>query len=543
MAGIEGAKISVEDYKETFSSTALGFFTFELKLRKFKIKRPKTFPERLVITVRKKGLFYSIKNVLVTDNIIDQIQHVEIVLFDPPDPVWFYPEDGVVINTTNAARVNVRPKTTFKDENGNVVTGPVNARIKFIDPASAEFEDSPGEFIADGVQLSSLGLFNPSFADPSGAPIFPIGNIGVEHTDPAVKDMRLYKLTRNGQWKELPGGGARRKRQAGGKRFVGEFGPGEVDGWLNIDKPTVQKLCYIKLRVFEDNSFTTPVTDGLAVLYTAEFLLKVQVGSSILGLNLPPTSTNSPGQDCYTARCTDTANIDGEITLFAEETLGTLNSIPIPTIPVPSDYSGIPGELVALNYEVNSGETIAKLKFDSDSDGPLFDDEDICKIAPVEKSLWFARRKPQFSNDGFGDDVCIARVRLHISRFYVFSEVIDSMSAVSVWGTDPSYVAEDVIQANTITKIVLNEKRTFFFACLRFRCSETGGPTSVTFNVLAKSNYEISCSGIGFTPNVIAADGNGYFYGTDENIVRENCKSSMNVFETAYNTACSINQL
>ena len=86
--------------------------------------------------------------------------YIEIVLFERPEPHSFNTAYGAQLNTTNVVSVRVPANTEFEDENGNAVTGNINAVFHFIDPKSKDFEDSPGEFLTNnGNQLISFGLF------------------------------------------------------------------------------------------------------------------------------------------------------------------------------------------------------------------------------------------------------------------------------------------------------------------------------------------------------------------------------------------------
>ena len=517
--GVEDVELTIQNYKKKlFMSAELGFFSFTLKRKKFRPK-PKSFPKRITITARKNGYIFSIKHVDIADESTDEVRNIKIVLFTRPEPHAFNTTDGVLLKTTNAVSVRVPANTEFEDADGNVVIGNINSVFHFIDPASRDFEDSPGEFITDdGNQLISLGLFIPSFETEEGAPLKPRGNIDVENGDPGVKGMRLYKMTTKGQWEELSGGGARRKRQAEDGSVVGSFGPGEVDGWLNIDKPEVQKLCYVKMRVFEDNTFSTEVTDGQDLTVAPHVLLKVIEGTSVLGLNLYPAGTDSPGQHCYPVRCTtlSTAPVTGEIMLFERRT--SINSFSL-TQPVPSDNPDLPPALPALEYTVDANAKRVSLKFDSSTAGPLFEDENICKLAPTEKSLWFALGPAQSPGEHFGDDVCVVKVRVTIKRSWAQSNLIASLTAYSTWGVFDDY---DIVDASEMVPIF----STSVAACLRYECSKTGAPTTVTILPTVVDDT-ISCpGGETFEPPVTDSDSDGYFYGSNENVVKETCKTS-----------------
>ena len=523
VTGVEGVELTIQNYKKKkFLSAELGFFSFTLNLKKFKPK----FPKRVTITARKNGYIFSIKHVDIADESTDEVRNIEIVLFKRPEPITFNTSDGVQLDTPNAVNVRVPANTEFEDENGNVVTGSVNAVFYFISPASRDFENSPGEFITDtNVQLMSFGLFVASFEDMDGAPLKPRGQIDVENADPDVKDMRLYRMTANGQWEELPAVGARRKRQAKNDSFIGSFGPGEVDGWLNIDKPAVQKRCYMKMRVFEDNTFSTEVTDGQDLTVTPKVLLKVYVGSSVLGLNLNPAGTDSPGQHCYTVRCTDIAPIKGEIMLYERRT--DIDSFSL-TQPVPANNPNLPPDLPALEYTVDANAKRARLRFDASAAGPLFEDENVCQLAPKEKSLWFALGPAQSPGGNFGDDVCVMRVRVMIKSDQnneSQSNPLASLNVLSNWGISDEEIDYDIVDANEMVPIPIPSEYAFA-ACARYECSKTDTPTTVAFLPTPVADT-VSChSGQTLEPPVIDSDGDGYYYGTDEDIVKATCKAS-----------------
>ena len=531
VTGVEGAALSVRKYKKKpFISTYLGFFSLKLKLNKFKLKKkPKTFPKRISIKAKKRGLPYAIKHITITNEIIDQILNVEIVLFDRPIQETFNSTNGVVLHTSNAASVRVPENTIFKDSNGKAVSGPIRTMLKFIDPDSREFEDSPGEFIdSEGKQLVSFGVFTQVFEDEAGNQLLPDRNIEVEISDPEVKNMRLYKMTNKGQWQKLAGGFARRKRQTGGG-IVGNFGPGEVGEWLNIDDDEIEEKCYVKMRVFDDISFSNEVYDAQGDLYVnPQVLLKVYVGTSILGFYLNPAETDSPSQHCYAVRCTSIAPIKGEIRLFARQTIGNSEDFSTTTTrPVSANNPLIPPALVALDYEDESLTKIARLKFNLNPDGPLYKEEIDCESAPKEKSLWFALGPQLPPGNNFGDDACFVRLRLNMKKLPdaidSVTEVIDSLSATSFW-TDgqKSYIVE------VEEMVTMSSKRTnIAYACARYRCSKPNDKTQVSLLVVsAQDDMGIACSGAQeITPNPISADGNGYYYGQNENVVKQTCQA------------------
>ena len=508
--------------KKTFMSAELGFFSFTLIQKKFKPK-PKSFPKRVTITARKNGYIFSIKHVHVADESTDEVRNIEIVLFERPEPHSFNTAAGVKLTTTNAISVRVPANTEFEDIDGNAVTGRVKAIFHFIDPASKEFEDSPGEFITNnGKQLISFGLFIPSFEAMDGTPLKPKGNIDVENADLGVKGMRLYKMTTNGQWKELSGGGARRKQQAGNDRVIGSFGPGEVDRWLNIDKPEVLKRCYVKMRVFEDNTFSTEVTDGQDLTVTPKLLLKVYVGSSVLGLNLNPAGTDSPGQHCYAVRCTAlvTSPIEGKIMLFERRTSTSSLSL---TQPVPANNPDLPPDLPALEYTVDTNAKRVSLKFDASAAGPLFEGENECKLATREKSLWFALGPAQSPGKNFGDDVCVVRIRVAFKRNKFQFNPLASLSVSSTWGVADEDNDNDIVDSSEM--LTIYEKN--FDSCARYECSKPDSATTVFALPTPVVADSISCfSTLVFEAPVINSDIDGYFYGTDENVVKYKCKTA-----------------
>ena len=511
-------ELTIQDYKKKkFLSAELGFFSFILKQKKFKPK-PKSFPKRVTITARKNGYSFSIKHVDIADESTDGIRNIEIVLFERPVPNTFNTKDGALLNITDAVSVRVPANTEFEDEDGNVVSGNVQAVFHFIDPESRDFEDSPGEFIPDdGQQLTSLGLFIPSFEAMDGTPLKPRGQINVENGDQGVQGMRLYKMTTKGQWEELPAVGARRKRQAEDDSVIDIFGPDEVNEWLNCDQPEVQKRCFVKMRVFEDSTFSTEVTDGQDLTVNPHVLLKVYEGSSVLGLNLFLAGTDSPGQHCYPVRCTTlpSAPIRGEIKLYERREKIISSSL---TKPVPVNKPDLPPDLPSLEYVVLATAKRARLKFDASAAGPLFEDENVCKLAPKEKSLWFALGPAQSPGENFGDGVCVMRARLIMEPR---PNPSSSLTVFSTWGdSGESY---DAVNANDM--VMLNAFS--FAACVRYKCSETGAPTTVAL-VPALPVSTFSCRGDQeFTPPVIDSDSDDFFYGTDENRVKATCMASV----------------
>ena len=355
-----------------------------------------------------------------------------------------------------------------------------------------------------------------------GTPLKLRGNIDVENEDPGVKGMRLYKMTTNGQWKELSGGGARRKRQAEDDSVIGSFGPGEVDSWINIDKPEVQKQCYVKMRVFEDNTFSTEITNGQDLTVTPKVLLKVTEGSSVLGLTLNLAGTDSPGQHCYDVRCTTlpTAPIKGEIMLFERRT--SISSFSL-TQPVPANNPDLPPDLPALEYEVDTNARRVSLRFDDSAAGPLFEDENVCQLAPKEKSLWFALGPAQSPGWNFGDDVCVVRIRV-VFKINTFQfNPLASLIVSSAWGVANEDSDYDIVGSSEMLKI----SEQMFDSCARYECSKANSVTTVVTLPTPVVADSISCFNTPvFEAPVINSDNNGYFYGTDENVVKDKCKTS-----------------
>ena len=464
----------------TFTTDTLGYFTFKLK-----IQNPEKPPKRLVIKASKNGYFPTVKILAVTDNIIDTISGVDIVIFHLPSVTEFDPSDGAKLRTGNNAIIKVPPGTNFVDNNDNPVLGRVKALLKFIDRnpiirLADEIETSPGEFISEGEKLLSFSVFNLIFQDLDANPIKPKDDIVVQIVNTYIPSLTLWKLNDNGRWKQLAGGGGISNQT--NIQIVGYLRPKHIGKWFNLGKLDKQTLCYVKLRVFDDVSFTKEVLDGQADLYTPQFLHRIQNGShfrSSMVLWLDPVrGTRSPGKDCHTVRCTDIENISGGISVFATETLGNMISMAVPAIPIPLDHPALPAslkvELTALNYTIDWDMATALLKFENDNNGPFYTDKQSCKSAGVGNSLWFARRVPQFSDNAFGDKVCFARVRIYFEGFkYVF---IDSMTGTSVWGLNPSKFATDVVYGVPLNgmRAVSTSIPTHFrlFACLRYRCSD-----------------------------------------------------------------------
>ena len=429
--------------------------------------------------------------------------------------------------------------------------------MNFIDPSDQNFAYSPGRFITDGgEELISLGLFQLQFKDDGENSLTPTGDIRISLVGSFEPEYKLWLLNTNGKWTEkisapvIAGSqkfrslAPRNKRQAG-ITILGRLGPDDIGDWINIDAVPNASKCYIKTRVFDDISFASEVVDNGVDQYEPIFILKIGIGKPFQGLNLKRSPTFSPGQTCYEVRCG--TNIQGFVSVMSLEILGSEQSIPVPAIPIQAEHSALPSllstELVTLNYEVNTGETEAKLEFESSPTGPLYEDETTCQNSTLsDNALWFARRAPVFTNTDVGSDVCYARVRIS-NRGYI-SVLPDQVIATSIWGNGP-YNYADFITQNSEFQLIIPPST--YVTCIRYRCSQPSDMTIVYIDAIA-TIVNVTCYGSEITPpteapaiaGIISVPDTGYYIGVDDGTVKQECLLESNAMKTAGTASCGM---
>ena len=495
---------------------------------------------------------------------LEIVENVQVVLFKHADPITVVLGEENILETSGEARIVIPAGTTFLDGNANEVGGNVNAILNFIDPSNDNFDDSPGRFITDRQEeLMSYGVLNLQFQDNTGNSLTPEGDIRIALADTEVQGYKLWLLDNNGQWKKKKSGRiikhsqaitktnkqairrlASRSRRQASLTDLGSFGTGDIGRWINIDKvPNGAKKCYVKTRVFNDISFTSEVSNNGVDTYQPKFLLKIGNGTPFQGLNLYRPPTFSPGQTCYEVRCGEPPKIQGIVSVWTQETIGNGQSVPFPAIPIQLGNTALPPslntELGNLNYQVNPDETEVKLDFVSSSSGPLYEDESDCENSGLsDNSLWFARRKPVFINTDFGSDICYAKIVIYQRGYTGPDELLDQLQATSVWGNSPSYFADTIVHNS---EFIYTPQRDF--ACVRYRCSEPSDLTDVYLDtILTKDN--VTCSAREFTAPLLSTGSPvyGYYTGTDEGAVKEECFADTNPEKTAGYVSCYIRQ-
>ena len=507
-----------------------------------------------MIRARAEGYVSTLKVVDIPYDTQGTVDNLQIVLFKLADPIAVVLGEENILETSGAARIIIPAGTTFLDGNGNAVGDNVNAILNFIDPSEGNFDDSPGRFVTDrGEELMSFGVLNLRFADDAGDSLTPQGNIRIAlaSNEPGYI---LWLLNSKGQWMkkrsrpvfsadEAVGRLSRNKRQAG-ITDLGGFGNDDIGRWINIDKvPRDATKCYVKTRVFDDISFTSEVVDNGVDQYQPKFLLKIGNAAPFQGLNLYRPPTFSPGQTCYEVRCGTPPTIQGFVSVMTQETIGNGQSVPFPAIPVQLGHAALPNsldtKLGSLNYEVNPAETEAKLDLISSPDGPLYEDKAICEDSAItDNALWFARRKPVFTDTDFGSDVCYARINIYQRGYNSSDELLDQLQATSVWGNDPYYYADYIAHNSDFVNTPPHD-----FACVRYRCSEPSDLTSVYLDTFS-TNENVTCYASNFAPPVLdpATPVHGYYSGIDEGTVREECLADSDPEKTAGYVSCYIQQ-
>ena len=544
--GIADARLSIHKYPKMFTTDEQGYYTI-----KYKVQNLKNPPKRLVLKATKDGYFPLVKVLLVTDNIIDTIRDVyfDMTKVGSGFMHMFYPSLGIDLHTINNAVIRIPPGTRFKYEDDNTdVVGKVGAALRFID-RNREIVDSPGEFIASGQNLLAFSVFNLIFRDSNLRNILPKDLIIVQIVNTRIEDISLWKLNDNGRWVQLS---EKNRAQNDNIQIVGHLHGSDIGKWLTLGQLDDHAMCYVKLRVFEDLSFTKEVLDNQADLYSPDIALKIlnasHPRSSMALLLRPLEGTRLPSQDCHVVRCTDIKSISGGISVLVTETRGDMTSIPIPAIPIPKDHPNLPAtlksSLTALGYGVDHVKTRASLRFEASPNGPFYTDEEACRSSTINaNSMWFARRTPIFSDKSFGDKVCLAKVRIYFDSLN--HGFVDSLTATSIWGTNPAKFGTSTVR-NTLRSMTIVTTATpsifRFFACVRYRCGESNELTKVYLKLAFNEiNHGISCDEemMRFTPNVVYADGGGYFVGSDESEVRDKCFADANVHFYAHNVECA----
>ena len=537
--------MSVDGYYRGLRTDENGFFSFEIPY----------CPRKIIIRASQRGYVSTLKVLDIPMDNLGVIENVQIVLFRLAPPVLLVPNEENILQTSGAARVVIPAGTTFEDETGNEVGGNVNAILNFIDPSNDNFDDAPGIFLTNGgEQLMSFGVLNLRFNDDDGNSLLPRGNIRIAIVDTEETGYKLWTLNNEGVWKKKSSTGVissgpvslggsllrRSKRQAGGDD-LGGFGTDDIGRWINIDKVPNADRCYIKTRVFEDVSFATEVPNGGLDTYEPKFLLKIGNSAPYQGLNLYRPPTNTPAQTCFEVRCGDDPKVQGFVKVFTQETMGNGQSIPIPAIPVQLGNPALPAalntDLTNLNYQVNAGETEARLDFLSSASGTLYNGKTACEQSTLtDNALWFARRKAEFTNTDFGDDFCYVRINIY-QRGQNSTEYLDQIQGTSVWGPGPYSFADSIVQSNEFVYIPPRE-----FACLRYRCSETNDLTTVLLQTFV-TNEDVTCYTSQFTaPDLSVNPTYGFYQGLNENEVRDECLAETDPEKSAGYISCYIRQ-
>ena len=268
--GIANAILSIHNYPTTFSTNAQGYYTFEYTIQD--VKNP---PKRLVLKVSKHGFFPLVKVLLVTDNIIDTLRDVYFVMTKIGNGLNFYPSQGIILRTINNAIIHVAPGTQFEDETGNDVFGYVRATLKFMD-RDRGIGTSAGEFITEGhgQNLQAFSVFNVVFRDSSFRNVYPAEQtpITVEILNLRIEELTLWQLNDNGRWEQFSQDDG---YQIGNAQIVGYLHAKHIGQWIALGQIDDQGLCYVKLRLFEDLTFTSEVRDKQADLYSPDIAMKI----------------------------------------------------------------------------------------------------------------------------------------------------------------------------------------------------------------------------------------------------------------------------
>ena len=489
-----------------------------------------------------------VKVLRVTDNIIETIRDANFAMSVGDRGLVFDPLAGDQLQTINNAVIKIPPRTRFKYEDDNTdVPGKVSAVLRLID-RNGEITGSPGEFIAESGNLLVFSVFNLVFRDSSLRNILPRDHIIVQIVNTSIEDISLWKLNDNGRWRQLSESDRARNNNV---QIVGHLHGRDIGKWLTLGQRDDQALCYVKLRVFEDLTFTKEVQDNQANLYSPDIALKIlnasHPRSSMALLLRHLDGTRSPSQDCHAVRCTDIKTISGRISVLITETRGNINSIPVPAIPFPLNHPTLPASLkrnlTALGYWVDHTKTRASLQFKTSPNGPLYTNEETCKSSTISaNSLWFARRTAIYSDNSFGDTVCFAKIYIHFESLK--HRVVDSLTATSIWGLNHAKFDTSTVR-NTLGSmtIVTTSTPSIFriFACIQYRCSEFYDPTKVYLKLAFNEiGHGIWCNQVimNFVPPDLSRDKWGYFIGFDENEVRDKCKADGNDRLFAHSFEC-----
>ena len=543
--GITAASLSVDGYYRGVPVDERGYFSFHLPY----------CPGEIVIRARANGYVSTLRVVDIPYDTLGTVDNVQVVLFKLADPVSVVVGEENIVETSGAARIIIPAGTTFLDGKGNEARDNVNAILNFIDPSKDNFDDSPGRFVTDrGEDLMSFGVMNLRFANDVGDSLTPRGDIRIALASDEPGYI-LWILNSKGKWvakisrpvfsaDQAVGGLSSRNKRQTGITDLGGFGNEDIGQWINIDKvPDDVKKCYVKTRVFDDISFTSEVVDNGVDQYQPKFVLKIGNAPPFQGLILYRPPTYSPGETCYEVRCGTRLTIQGFVSVMIQETLGNGQSIPLPAIPVQLGHAALPSsldtKLGTLNYQVNPAETEAKLNFVSSPDGPLYEDMTICeRSALTDYALWFARRKPVFTDADFGRDVCYARLIIFHRGSGGTYVLLDQLLATSVWGNGPYYFGDYIAHNSEFVNTPQSD-----FACMRYRCSETADLTSVYLDTF--STYQnVTCYASNFTPPVYdpASPVSGYYGGIDDGTVRGDCMMESDPMKTAGYVKCYFRQ-
>lgn len=408
---------------------------------------------------------------------------------DPTDP-----------DTGNAAIVF--KANSFIQKDGSQYNGQVLASITVIDPNNDQSDLVPGNFLTydpiTGTQenLISDGIFALYFTDDNGEELTLSKPVTVKVKD----DMVIWKMnSASGLWElaENHLSDSRKKRQTG---FTREYLIDIAnDIWVNIDAIYNAPRCYFKARIFDQIS-GVEITSSSTASFRPDIF--TYTNSDRL-LNFYYVSTNTPTDTCFEVRCPEEGDqydpLIGFISMLSIESVSVGNIyVPHITRLIPKHLFGysptVWGELNAVQYAITLDGLDVFVKFVSDA-GPFYLNRTACENSEEDKPdlHFFKPALPSYAE--VPDDVneCTARLAFRdVGNFHNYIENISQLpnvTGLSIWVEDGQ-----TYHYKHTTQLQQSDNTTgdfFVFACLKYRCSETGELTIVNLNIDMPSNITV----------------------------------------------------
>ena len=269
------------------------------------------------------------------------------------------------------------PADSFYTKMGDKYSGKVSYKMTFINPVETNAEEVPGQFEfineeGSNTQLASKGVFNIQIEDESGRELIVDDVIDVSFPEYNDQNFTLWKLNEaTGIWEPLTlGTESKRRKRRRTEGLIGEIDMNQISSkqWFNLDKPwefdeMFENICFFKVRVYKDENMSEEITSraGFKMEYH-------KVENSILKTYY--RFTPASGATCFPASCkNETGYIRfyfSKVTVFDD----ARDLYAVDIINFPLSY-----------YDIVDGGKTLKVQMKSDTNGPFYSDDAICKAS------------------------------------------------------------------------------------------------------------------------------------------------------------------